>query len=159
MTVVSDTTAITNLFLIGRIDILQGVFGHLIVPNAVFQELCEVSEQQDFLLATDWIKIFPVEESEVLQALKLRLDAGESEAIALAIQISADYLVMDEWKGRRTAKRMGLQIIGVLGILEVAKRKCIIPAIKPVLDELINRVGFRIHPSIYQMALTDADEM
>ena len=90
--------------------------------------------------------------------MKKRLDNGESEAIALSLQLGADFLVMDEWKGRRVAQEMGLQIIGVVGILTAAKRKAVISEVKPILDELISMVGFRIHPSIYAATLKDVEE-
>lgn len=158
MIVVSDTTAITNLFQIGRLNILRGVFGQVVIPEAVFEELSELSAQKQYLINADWIEIQSIEDSELIQNLKKRLDEGESEAIALAVKIRADFLVMDEWKGRRIAQEMGLQIIGIVGILTAAKRKSIILEVKPILDELIEMVGFRIHPSIYAAALKDSGE-
>lgn len=94
----------------------------------------------------------------MLQNLKKRLDDGEAEAIALAVKIDADFLVIDEWKGRRVAQELGLRIIGIVGILSAAKRKSVIPQVKPILDGLIEIVGFRIHPSIYSAALMDVGE-
>lgn len=157
MTVVSDTTAITNLYNIGRLQLLKDVFGHIAIPLAVRQELSEIPEQLALIAQLDFIEVMSTTKTDVVATLKAKLDDGEAEAISLAVELNADFLVIDEWKGRRVAKEMGVQVIGLVGILLTAKRKGIIPVIQPILSELME-YGFRIHPSIMDGALRDAGE-
>lgn len=158
MIVVSDTTAITNLFQIDELRILKEVFGKIIIPEAVFRELGEMPAQFEAIISQDWVSVYKVTDTELVSKLKMYLDDGESEAIALALEIGADFLVMDEWKGRRKAIEMGLQIIGLIGILSVAKRKGVIKAVRPILDSMIEVTGFRILPRLYKSALQDVGE-
>lgn len=86
------------------------------------------------------------------------LDAGEANAIALALELQADDLLIDERLGRQEAVRLGLSIIGILGILLVAKQRSLIPQVQPVMDALINKAGFRVSTQLYQRVLALAKE-
>jgi predicted nucleic acid-binding protein len=85
------------------------------------------------------------------------LDKRESEAIVLALEKTADYLLVDEKKGRKTAEENGLKVIGSLGVLIMAKRKTLIKSIKPSLDILLNS-STRISDYLYEQALKMTDE-
>lgn len=123
MIVVSDTTAITNLFQIGELEFLKDVFGQIIIPAAVEAELAEVSGQWEAINALNFVDIQSPTDTAFLAVLKNTLDDGEAEAIALSRELYADFLIIDEWRGRRVAKQNGIQIIGLIGILLTAKRK------------------------------------
>ena len=82
-----------------------------------------------------------------------------SDTSALAIQIKADALLIDERLGRREAKRYGLSVIGLLGILLVAKQRNLIPQVQPVMDALISQAGFRVSTKLYQRVLTLSQEV
>lgn len=86
------------------------------------------------------------------------LDRGEAEAIALALELKAEELLIDERLGRREANRLGVPIIGVLGILLVAKRRTLINAVQPVVDALISKAGFRVSLQLYEQVLQAAGE-
>jgi len=159
MIVISDTTAITNLYQIGRLQLLIDVFGEIIIPHAVELELAEVPNQVKSIADLNFIKVLTPNDILTVSHLKKSLDDGEAEAIALAIEINADFLIIDEWKGRRIAKQLGLQVVGLLGILLTAKRKGIIPEIKPILMDLITNVNFRLHPDIIKNVLHEAGEI
>ena len=79
------------------------------------------------------------------------LDPGESYAIASAVEQKGDELLMDERRGRQVATQLGLSIIGLLGILLLAKQRQLIPQIKPILDRLIQVVGFRVSAQLYEL--------
>lgn len=80
-------------------------------------------------------------------------------AIALALELQADDLLIDERLGRQEALRLGLSIIGILGILLVAKQRSLIPQVQPVMDTLISQAGFRVSPQLYQRVLALAEEL
>ncbi len=153
MIVVSDTISITNLIAIGRVELLRQVFGEVRIPDAVARELLVIHPVlPDFLVrcaVTDRV------ETDSLASL---LDEGEAEAIVLAQEIGADYLLSDERKGRRFAKARGLRVIGVLGVLRQAKDRGIIAALRPLIDALEHESGFWISPLLREQTLRDAGE-
>ena len=79
---------------------------------------------------------------QLTQALKQELDAGEAEAIAFALEIGADLLLMDERLGREVARHLGLRYTGLIGVLIEAKRKDFITSVKPCLDQLRDTSGY-----------------
>lgn len=97
---------------------------------------------------------------EVVQRLQdeVKLDPGESEAIALVLELHADLLLIDERRGRAGANRLGVRITGLLGILIEAKRKNLIIAVKPLMDALITTSEFRVSPALYNQILDIANE-
>jgi predicted nucleic acid-binding protein len=86
------------------------------------------------------------------------LDLGEAEAIVLANELHADWILMDETRGRNIAKLHGLHIVGLLGILLLAKEKGFVSVIKPLLDDLINKAKFRVSEDLYQKIIFNAGE-
>ncbi len=94
----------------------------------------------------------------VIQESQENIDWGEAEAIALALELKADLLVMDERRGRAVATSYGLQVTGLLGVLLQAKRNNLIPAIKPLLDQLIEQADFRVSSQLYTTILQSAGE-
>ena len=86
------------------------------------------------------------------------LDPGEAHAIALAIELKADELLIDERLGRREALQQRVPIIGILGILVVAKQRGLIPIVKPIMNALIDRAGFRVSDHLYQLLLALSNE-
>jgi len=87
-----------------------------------------------------------------------KLDRGESEGIILALELGADILILDERKGRKVARSLGLNITGILGVLLEAKQKELIMNIKPIVDQLILKAEFRISETLYRKVLTIAGE-
>ena len=86
------------------------------------------------------------------------MDEGESSVIALALELNADWLIIDEQLGRQTATDYNLKITGILGILIEAKRQKLIPLVKPILDDLINTAKFWVSLSLYNRILSIVGE-
>lgn len=158
MIVVSDTSPITNLIKIGRLELLRQVFSEIIITEGVYDELIQINGRRALIDEASWIIIKEVQNKELVKDFLKLLDPGESESVALAIEIRADYLLIDEKKGRKIAREYGLNITGLLGILKRAKTKKYIKKVQPILEELIIKGGFRIHPTLYQEILKDVGE-
>lgn len=153
MIVVSNSSPLISLGAIGRLELLHKLFGQISIPLAVQQEVrsVEISTER-------WVVPRQVDNPLLPQALGSELDWGEAEAIALAVELGADLLLMDERRGRRLASRFGLKVLGVLGILVDSKRTGLIEKIEPVLVELREKAGFRISTALYERALQEAGE-
>jgi len=159
--VISDASPLINLAVIDQLDLLQQLYQEIIIPEAVYRELVEKGAGQtlaDELGNIDWIKSQQVENRNLAEALKLELDDGEAEAIALAVETKASLLLIDERKGRSIANNFDLQYIGIIGVLIEAKASQLIPEVKSVLDNLIVKAGFWISDSLYQRILELSDE-
>jgi predicted nucleic acid-binding protein len=110
--IISDSTTLIILFDLDRLELLSNLFPHIIIPPAIYDEI----SFKETIHLPDFISVQNPKESEYLESLKLLLDRGESEAIALALERKSR-LIIDEKKGRKIAMGMGLQIIGLLGIV------------------------------------------
>lgn len=125
MIVVSDTTPLISLMKIGRLNLVEPLFGEVQVPNAVYAELThnpEFAAEAQQIEKSPWIKRVVIEDARAVDLLKRAtgLDVGESEAIILSDFCKAELLLMDEKKGRQVAKQMGLHLMGTVGMLRVA---------------------------------------
>jgi len=158
MIIVSDTSPITNLLKIGRVSLLQQIFKEIIIPNGVYEESIKIPNQKSQIENTKWIKKQDSKNKEFINELLKILDRGESESIALAIELKADYLLIDEKKGRKIANEYGITITGLLGVLRRAKLKGYLEKVKPILDQLREETGFRIHQNLYKEILKDVGE-
>ncbi|MFN7117732.1 MAG: DUF3368 domain-containing protein [Saprospiraceae bacterium] len=159
MIVVSDTSAITNLIQLDRLDLLHDLFGEVFLALAVQRELYQLPNQKTILESCEWIKVEAVQNQSLLQKLLLELDEGEAASIVLAIEKHADYLIIDESEGRRIAQEWDLKITGLLGVLVRGKEKGLITALRPIMEELVSKIKFRIHPSLFKEILKQAGEL
>lgn len=138
--IVSNTTPIISLLKIDKLNLLQKLYGEIIIPEEVYSEI-EKGKSKGYyvdLLKIEWIKIMKIEESEALSYF-IDLDKGEAETIILANEINADLVIIDESLGRFYAKHANLTVTGTLGILLKAKKKGYLKEIKPLLSELQNK--------------------
>ena len=162
MIVVSDTSSLCNLAIVDHLWLLESIYQTVIIPDVVARELAAASNPLiPAILQSGWIQPQPLTNSELANQLQQErgLDAGEANAIALALELQADDLLIDERLGRQEALRLGLSIIGILGILLVAKQRSLIPQVQPVMDTLISQAGFRVSPQLYQRVLALAEEL
>lgn len=160
MIVVSNTSPISNLAGIGQLDLLQRLYGNVIIPPAVYQEILNAGETEPATLAIqtlNWIITQPVTNRSLLESLQTNLDPGEAEAIALAVELKAERLIIDERRGRNEAIQAGLRVTGLLGILLATKQQGLIPKVQPLLDDLLAK-GFWIREALYVEVLRLAKE-
>ena len=162
MIVVSDTSVISALLSIDKLELLSQLYGQVIIPQVVWDELERLRAfgyDLSPLENTQWLEIIDPKDKELETRLNEVLDKGESAAIALSKEVNPDFLAIDEKKGREIAQSMGIPIIGVIGILIVAKKQAIVKEVKPLLDSLISEAGFRISRKLYEYILTEISEV
>ena len=161
MIVVSDTSPLTNLAAIGQFDLLRQLYTELHIPDGVWEELNAGGKRwpgADDVAAASWVKRHTVQNQSLVTALRRDLDQGEAEGIALALEIGADLILLDEKEGRHAAQRLGLRMVGVIGVLLDAKAHGAVTVVRPHLDALRQKAGFYLSESLYQSALASAGE-
>lgn len=153
MIVVSDTSPINYLVLLGEIECLQKLFGEIIIPQAVFDELQQTGTPK---AVSDWIDSRPnwleIQNAETIDET-ITLGAGEREAISLAVELNADLVLIDDRKARRAAIEHGLNIAGTINILESASKRGFVN-----LSEAFQKLGqtnFRIAPDLLAEILSN----
>lgn len=161
MIVVSNTSPLTNLAAIGQFNLLEVLFGEIYIAEGVVAELSADGNKWPGAVeveAANWIHVTPVTNKSLIDALRLDLDIGEAETIALAVQIQADLVLLDEQMGRRAAQYIDLKVVGVVGLLIRAKRLGFLDKVRPHFDNLRNQAGFYLSQPVYEHALQLADE-
>jgi predicted nucleic acid-binding protein len=158
--VVCDTSPIVSLAMIGQASVLGSLYHTLCIPPSVYDEIVAGDGQAGAVEVQDWqwVQVRPVSNTTVARVLALSLDTGESEAIALALESAPELLLLDERKARRVAIRLGLPVAGTLDALVAAKQAGLIPAVRPVLDDLLVRAHFRVGRALYQKLLKSVGE-
>lgn len=157
MIVVSDASPLIALLAAGKISLLHELFGGILIPPVVYDEVF-ANPTAAQLSCPEFIIIESLSTETSSRFLNLSLHIGESEAIALALERSSDYILLDDKLARVTAARLGLQVIGTLGVLLQAKQKGRLEAVRPVILEMMERISFRIAPSIVNRALQHVGE-
>lgn len=155
MIVVSDTSPFIALLNINQIYLLYTIFGKVIIPPIVKDELFEnIYTRKSILdlIEKKHLQISNLKDRIFYHSLIQYLDSGESEAIALAVELNADLILIDEKKGRIVAEKNGLKVIGTLGILIEAKKRKLIPNLSDCIEELKIKIGFRLEETLIQKA-------
>lgn len=161
MVVVSNTSPLTNLSAIGQFDLLHRLFQEIHIAEAVWNELNAFNRRwpgADDVAAAQWVRRHTVTDELLVKALRRDLDRGEAESIVLALELRADFVCLDEKEGRHAAQRMGLNPLGVVGILLESKKRGFLHSVGPHLDALRKIAGFYLKDSLYQYALHLANE-
>jgi predicted nucleic acid-binding protein len=159
--VVSNTTPLIGLASIQRFQLLEQLFGEIHIPQAVYDEAVvagreEGGARQEVRAAT-WVVALPVQDRLAVDMLLGELDLGEAETIVLAREIGADWVLMDEKKGRRKLTQLGMSKIGTLGILLKAKQIGLLSTLQPEVARL-RRLGFSISQPVVDAVLRQAGE-
>ncbi len=162
MKVVTNSTPLIALSKINRLELLREVYRSIYIPEEVYIEVVINGVGKpgaaEVELA-DWIICQPVTDKDQVLVLhhQTLIDLGECGAIMLAQEIGAGRIIIDDRVARQVAIAKGLSVIGTVGVLRVAKALRIIPAIKPLLDDL-RLHGTRISDKLYRQILTTESE-
>jgi predicted nucleic acid-binding protein len=159
--VVSNSSPLIALSAIGHLELLHSLYDQIWIPEAVYQEVAGANASRPGAVeirTAAWITSHLVKGNFLPRALDGELGRGEAEAIALAVERQADLLLIDERRGRKVAGRFGIRVLGVLGVLIEAKSKGLLLEVRPALNDLLTKAGFRISAALYQRALEEAGE-
>ena len=154
--VIANSTPIISLLGIGRLDILKALYGAIVIPKAVYNEV--VAKDARVLDGYSWIRVVPISNIEAKETFISALHDGEVEVIILAKEHSSDLVIIDDSLARQHAKYHGLTITGTIGVLLRAKHDGILSAVKPALDDLLE-FGFYISADVISDVLRLAGEL
>jgi hypothetical protein len=163
--VVSDASVLICLGAAGQIHLLRDFYQEVVVPDAVWREVTVAAASlpgaKEAALANQegWLKVRTPAQPGLVATLRGALDEGEAEAIALASELRARLLLIDETEGRTAARALGLTVTGTLGVLLRGKREGKVAALKPVLDGLMGQHGFRLGRQLYEQVLREVGEV
>ena len=163
MRVVSNTSPLCNLAVIGRLHLLHERYAEITVPLEVWSELSRLGNSRALAeiksAHTDgWLHVHTLGPDQLL-AFNPALDPGEAAAISLAKFLQADLLLMDELRGRTAARARGLTVAGLLGELLHARRHRKISSLQNEISLLRQRAGFFIKSDLEQYLLREAGEI
>jgi len=151
LAVVSDSGPLIALERIHQLHLLPALFTRILIPPAVEKEVACLRK------LPRWVLVQPLTQPPRLGRPGLSLGAGEREAIGLSLEIGAARLLVDDKAARRLARSLQLPIIGTLGLLLAAKRRGLLPTLRPCLDALQD-ASFYLTPHLYARILADAGE-
>jgi predicted nucleic acid-binding protein len=161
MRVVTNTSPVLYLFQIGQLSLLERLYGRIIAPQAVINELA-VGRQQGYEVpdcgAYKWMVVETVPSAPVLR-LVTALGAGEAEALALALALSepTDLVLLDDGLARQIAASHGVRVTGTIGVLLQSKQQGLIGSVTPALDRL-QQAGFYMTDALKVHVLRTAGE-
>lgn len=153
MIVVSDTSPVTALLAVGQCDLLLQLFGEVVIPPAVEAEL-----RRGHSMLPAWLRVRGLQNQTSAGVYAKTVDRGEAEAIALAQELHADHLLIDERRGRRLAQQQGVPVLGLLGTVLLAKRTRLIPSARDLLDQLDREAGIYLADDLKNAALKTVGE-
>jgi uncharacterized protein len=154
--VIADTGALISLIHLGRIDLIEKVFGEFFIAKAVWKEL-NAYDNPDFDRTVLLRLESKVKQINSRNHLLMLMDYGESESVILYEEIGADYLLIDDNKARTVAESLNVNCIGTLGLLVKAKQKGLIVELKPLFEKLI-RTGRHFSKKLLNDLLKNIDE-
>jgi uncharacterized protein len=150
--VVSNSSPLIALVRIERLDLVPALLQSVLIPPAVAREIAPSIPD-----LPSWVSVQVPSGRLSVPTLRGRLGAGEREAIALAVEIDAEAIVLDDLPARRAAEAAGLSVIGTLGLLLEAKRTGLLATIRPELDKLLAS-SFFLSEQLYDKLLRLARE-
>ena len=160
MIVVSDAGPLIYLGGVGRLALLRDLFGRVVVPGQVWNEVVGASAERPGsaeTAAASWIDIRMPSPSLRTERLSETLGTGEAAAIGLCLELRADLLLCDDLEARRVAAAQGIRIVGTLGILVRGKRAGLLDAVRPIMEAMVG-MGLRVSADLVEEILVLAGE-
>lgn len=157
---VVDTSPLIFLAKLDRLDLLKRGADQIVAPPAVLREIDEYPDSASERIEEakrSWLSVRAVEDRRLVDVLMADLDVGESEVIALALELVAERVILDDLDARRLAQRLGVGPVGTLGLLLAAKLRGEIQSLKAEIDRLLE-AGFRVSSALRQAVLREAGE-
>lgn len=157
--VVVNSTPLIVLCGIGKLDILREMYHEIMIPEAVYREVTEKEDSacRQIQSADSWIHIEEIQDHSEKKMYKAKLHEGEVEVMILCQEKKADLAIIDDNAAKKTAKYLGINVTGTLGVLLKAKQKGIVKEIRPLISEL-KANGFYISSEIEKTVLECAGE-
>jgi predicted nucleic acid-binding protein len=158
--VVSDTSPMRGLQCLELLGLLRTLFGEVLLPPEVARELNIASRYIGALDVREltFCRVMSATASTSVAALRMILDQGETEALALALEVKADVVLMDDYNAREAAKRLGLRPMGLGGVLLAAKQAGLIAQVIPLILQVRDRINFTISPEVIEQLRRMAGE-
>lgn len=154
-----NTSPLFYLHRLGLLELLKKLYGHITVPEAVKKELIEGQAQGEDVPQLEnytWVEMRSVSMPKYLQLIA-DLGPGESEVLALATNHPSALVILDDKLARRIAEMQGFRLTGTAGVLLRAKQKGLVPALKPIIERLLD-LDFRLKPDLVKATLELAGE-
>jgi predicted nucleic acid-binding protein len=158
--VVVHTTPLIALSHIGQLDILKKMYGEILIPNAVYNELsakpdsiCKIEVEN----SKDWVRIEEIKNQMAKSMYKTQLHEGEVEVMILAQEVNADLVIIDDANAKKYAKYLKLPVTGTLGVLIKAKQSGYVDKLKPMLQMMIEN-GIYISQDLVKLCLKQVGE-
>ena len=148
-TIISDTSCFIIMTNIGELDLLHKVYAEIVTTIDIATEYGEA--------LPEWVEIVTVKDKYRQKILEMQIDKGEASAIALALETQNCTKILDDYKARKIADRLGISFTGTIGVIIKAKLRGIIPSIKPFIEK-IKQTDFRLSAEVELQALKEANE-
>lgn len=158
--VVVNTTPLIALSHVGQLNILQKLYGEIIIPEAVYKELSAKTESVCKKAVDDsfgWIHVYNIKNQMAKAVYKTQLHDGEVEVMILSKEIAADVVIIDDANAKKHAKYLGLPVTGTLGVLIKAKQEGYIDKLKPILQQMVEN-GIYISQGLIELCLKQVEE-
>ena len=159
--VIINSTPIIALGGMGMLELLKKMYGEVIIPQAVYDEIGLKPDSRSFIelkKSLSWVQILPIQNQMAKRFFKTQLHVGEVEVMILATEQEADLVVMDDANAKKHAMYLGLNVIGTLGILVKCKEQGFLNEVKPLLDQM-SQNGFRISENLRKIVLVQSNEL
>ncbi len=160
MKVICDSAVLIGLAKIGKLNLLEKLYEKIYIPWGVYNEVVVSGRSRPGAEEIDkakWLGKIKVKDRTAVNLLASEFGQGESEVLVLGKELKADWLILDDARARTAAVSAGYRIIGLAGILLLAKQRDLIEDIKPLFDELVDK-NFRLSDKIMQTILEKAGE-
>ncbi len=162
MKIVANSSVLIALSSIEQLELLKQCFNEdIFIPDAVWDEVVVTGKGRagaEIVRTTTWLKRRTVQDADYVNLLCTSLDRGEAETIALAREFKADVILLDEKAARSVADRLGLHVLGTVGLLMWARQRNLIPSLRKQLDALRHKGRFRLSQQLYRAVLAEVGE-